>query len=359
MTIEIGKTKISKALAFDPANANRRIDVSEVINVIPNYWYLTEALGMFEPEYKTQKTALVPVFTENANVAVDRNWGERNSNVRKSKKEYLTIQIPHFPLDDAITPEDIDGIADWNQVYQGVDLETIASVRERKMNAIRRTLAYTREVARLQLITTGTIYAPNNTVVKNFYTEFGISRTEIEADFSGGANPNAVIEQIVGALQDNLHTGAIVTNFVAFCSPTYFQAIINNAQVVDTLKYQLASGKENILLSRPVATRLDARYRSFDLAGVTFFEVRGTNPVTGDPLIPAGDAYFFPLGVEGMFRTLYAPAHRLSTVNTSARQDYFFEYRNERDDIIEIMAESNFANVLAYPQEIVRSYLKA
>ena len=88
------------------------------------------------------------------------------------------LKIPHFPLDDAITPNDIDGIVRAGSLAEFAELETVASVRADKMIDIREAHGLTLEAARMQLITQGTAYAPRATVATNFYTEFGVTRTE-------------------------------------------------------------------------------------------------------------------------------------------------------------------------------------
>ena len=69
-------------------------------------------------------------------------------------------------------------------------------------------------------------------------------------------------------------------------------------------------------------------------------------------MLTAGEAYMFPLGTDS-FRTYFAPANRFSTVNRAALESYMFEYRNEKDDIIEIMSETNFVNALLRPQAVI------
>lgn len=75
------------------------------------------------------------------------------------------------------------------------------------------------------------------------------------------------------------------------------------------------------------------------------------------PFIPEGDAYLMPVGVRDLFKTYYAPANRFSSINRRAQGSYWFEYLNEKDDIIEIMTEQNFLNAMLNPAAIVRLYL--
>lgn len=351
---------ISKALAFDPANANRRIEITPAINVIPNQYFLMDQLGLFNDVFLTQKHALVPVYSDQINVLEDYNWGEKSQTLRPENKQYMRIDIPHFPASYAITPQDVEGIAAWAQVYQGNDLETVAAVRERKLAKARRAHAWVREVARMHLITTGSVYAPRGTVTQNFYEEFGVSRTQIETDLAAATSPDSEINGVVAGLQDNLQSGEIVNRFIALCSPSYFQALINNAYISDILKAQLAGGVRNLLLDRQVGGlpgnvgNQGVLYRSFEYQGVTFYEVR---PQANYTFIPEGQAYFLPLGVEDLFTTYYATANKFATVNTTAQASYAWEFRDPKDEIIEVETETNLLNFVSRPQEIVVGYL--
>lgn len=354
-------TLISKALAFDPANANRRIEITPAINVVPNRYFLMDQLGLFNEVRLTQKHALVPVFTENLGGALeDYNWGEKSQTLTPDNKQYMRIDIPHFPASYAITPQDVEGIAAWAQVYQGNDLETVAAVRQRKLEKARKAHAWVREVSRMHLLTTGGVYAPRGTVTQNFYQEFGVSRTQIATDLAATTSPDAEINTVVSGLQDNLQTGSVPTRFIALCSPSYFSALISNAYISDVLKAQLMGGVQNMLLNRQtggvpgVPANQQVMYRSFEYQGVTFYEVR---PQSGQTFIPEGTAFFMPLGVDDLFTTYYATANKFSTVNTVASESYAWEFRDPKDEIIEVETETNLLNFVSRPQEIVVGFL--
>lgn len=351
---------ISKALAFDPLNANRRIEITPAINVIPNQYFLMDQLGLFNEVYLSLKHALVPVYTDNINVLEDYNWGEKSQTLKPEDKQYMQIRVPHFPASYEITPQDVEGIAAWDQVYAGNDLETVDAIRQRKLAKARRAHAWVREIARMRLITTGDVYAPRGTVTQNFYQEFGVQRTQIQADLVASTTPDAIINNVVAGLQDNLQSGEIVNRFIALCSPSYFQALINNAYITDILKAQLAGGTRNLLLDRDAGQGLNGvgnqgvLYRSFEFQGVTFYEVR---PQANYTFIPEGTAFFLPLGVEDLFTTYYATANKFASVNTRAQASYAWEFRDVKDEKIELETETNLLNFVARPQEIVVSYL--
>lgn len=359
-------------LSYNPQDFNRVVDLSETINIVPNSWGLFNQLGIFDTELKSQKQILVPRFEWDEGLIPDRNWDERNNASRGPARDYLTAQIPHFPLDDAITPNDIDGVVAWENVFAGIQTETVASTRMRKMMQMRMNHALTLEAARAQLITTGGVYAPSGTLRQtygttvNWYNEFGVTRTELTMDLNNLAvDPLAEVEPIIAAVQDGLMSGQILDGMIAVASPTFFNALITHPFVVDSYKYRDQRGADQILNGRLTADTfgLDARYRTFSYGGILFIEYRGgyTNAAgTFVPYIPAGDAYVFPrVSSAAMFKTYFAPANRFSSINRTAQEAYWFEYMNEKDDFIEIMSESNFMNAVLRPQALIRVSIEA
>lgn len=341
------------AITNDPRNYGKAVELTEEINLIPNQWGLIQRLGLFTNKYSTQKTILIPRTTEGESLLEDRNWDERNPSIAGGQRDYLPLQIPHYPVDDAILPNDVDGNIDFGSAMAGgLQLETINQKRVEKMERLRRAHSLTLEFARMQVLKNGTVYAPRGSVVIDYYAQYGLTRTVQSVDLASTVvAPNAAIETAIGELQDSLMTGDVATGFVALCSPEFFSALISNPFIQERYFYVQNMQQAPLLVDRLTAgSPLDARYRTFDFAGVTFIEVRGG--VAGTPYVTAGDAYMFPRGTAG-FETWFAPANRLSTINKKAQESYLFEYVNRKDDIIELMSETNFLNVLKRPDQVI------
>ena len=353
------------AIVLDRTNLGKVVDRTDSLIVIPNTVGITNALGLFQDDYRTQKNIEIVRSTKRSHILEDRNWDERNQTIAGREHDSLLLKIPHFPLDDAITPNDIDGIVQAGSLAEFAELETVASVRADKMIDMREAHALTLEAARMQMIVSGTAYAPRGTVVTNFYTEFGVTRTEIDVDFSGAADPRATINTAKKAVRNGLRDGqaGTVRSFVVLCSDSFYMALQQNAFVTDAFKYVDQGQALSVLLGRGGndVAGLDARFEQMSLFGCTFINAgaAGYENAAGTfvPFIPEGDAYMLPVGVRDLFKTYYAPANRFGTVNRRAQGSYWYEYLNEKDDIIEIMTEQNFLNALLNPAAVVRLYL--
>lgn len=60
-----------------------------------------------------------------------------------------------------------------------------------------------------------------------------------------------------------------------------------------------------------------------------------------------------PKTAAAIISVKFSPANRFSTVNTVAKELYAFVYQNIGEDILEIMAESNYLVVLEHPELVV------
>lgn len=359
------------ALVLNKKDNNTWVDLTDVLVDVPRQSFITDSLGIFEDYFSPLKSVEIRRDVHQTHLVVDRNWDERNSNIAGRERQALQLNIPHFPLDEAITPNDIDATVAVNSMQEAMALETVANVRLEKMMRLRAAHDLTKEAARMQLLVDGTAYAPNGTLrtsygpTVNFYTEFGITRTETQVTtFAGVGDPRAQIESIRKAVIQGARGAAGMGQVVAICGADYFDALISNAFVTDAIKYQQMPGlSRELLVARPDNNPfgLNALYRTVTLWGVTFIdasEAGYTNQAgTFVPFIGAKEARFMPVGMRGIYKTYYAPAQKFGTINRRAQGSYWFEYANEKDSKIEIESEQNFLNALLYPGAVVRSWI--
>jgi hypothetical protein len=323
-------------------------DWTQELNVIPNQWGTIGSLGIFSEEGVAEHVVQFEEITKDGATLVDRVRGDR-SNVGKDAKRVLhSFQIPHFPMEDAIFPQDIQGKRAYGAVSEA---ETFDLVRARKMERIRQNHAWTLEAARAQAIVLGTVYAPSGTVSQDWYQEFTGTARPAAIDFLFGSTTTEVlgkIEQAIVAIQDN--SGSVSFNgIIALCGPTFFAKLISHASVKQAYMYYSSTQEINRTAGRSSAT---AMHREFTYGSVRFIEMR--DQYAGVPLIPAADCYFIPTGTE-FFRTYFSPANRFGLVNTIGEQVYMFETMAPNGTAYTIETESNFVNALLKPLLVVKA----
>ena len=323
------------------------VDLTEELNLIPNTWGLINELGIFGAEGVAQHSITVESMASTLAVITDQVRGTRNNVSKDDPRALRSFAIPHFPLDDYVTPQDLQG----KRAYGNTDAaETEAAVVARKLERIRKNHAVTLEAARAFAITTGQVYAPNGTVVGNYYTDFGITRKEVDFVLgTAGTEVNEKGEEVIAHIQDNILSGETVSGIVALCSPQYFGKLIKQANVKEAYKYYAST--QELLRQRLGGGGL---YRRFEHGGITYIEYRGS--YNGTALIPAGDAYFMPTGTADMFISYFSPANKFSHVNTVGEQAYVFQYRDQKDESILLQSEHNALHLIRRPGAIVRGF---
>jgi len=325
-------------------NGFQLTDLTPDLMLIPNTWGLINELGIFSPESISQNTVTIESTTGTLGLITDRVRGDRNNVNRDENRVLRSLPIPHFPLDDAIKPNDIQGVRAYGTSEVA---ETEANVIARKLERIRRNHAVTLEFARAQAITQGTVYAPNGTVAGNYYTEFGVTRKEITWSLdTATTNLLAKSEEGIAHIQDNIMSGEAVSNIIVLCSPEFFSKLIDHASVKEAYKYYSST-------QEPLRQRLGTGiYRRFIHGSVEYIEMRGS--YNGQRLIPAGEAYMLPQGTSDTFKTYFGPANKFSMVNTLGEQAYVWVQRDQNDSEITIQSESNFLNLIRRPQCVVK-----
>lgn len=329
-------------------------DWTQELLVVPNMYGKIQQMGLFQTESVATNTVTFEQINQSIGLIGDRPRGERNNVSKDYTRLIRSYPVPHFPLDDAIKPEDIQGKSAYGGSGAGVP-EVLDQVRARKLERIRRSHAQTLETARMKTLTTGDIYAPNGTIAGNFYTDFSVTRKQVDFDLTTSTtNVLSKIEEVVAHMQDNAFSGSTIEEIVALCSPEFFTKLISHPSVTQAYQYY-SSTQEPLRRGGREMGRANGLDREFVMGAIRFVEYRGFAP-DGTRFIPANDAYFVPMGADEVFKTYFGPANRFEFTNTLGLEAYVFEYRNSTDTEILLQSESNFINVVRKPQLVVRGF---
>lgn len=325
------------------ANPFEVIDLTQELNLVPNTWGLLNELNIFRREGVTQHTISLESVAGTLGLITDQVRGARNLVNKDDVRSIYAFNIAHYPQDDGVSPEDVQG----KRAYGSDGAETVDAVIARKLERLSRNHAVTLEFARAYAITQGAAWAPNGTISENYYTKFGITRKEI--DFVLGTATTDVLaksEEGLAHIQDNIMTGEVVDRAVVLASPEFFAKLISQANVKDAFKFYSSS-------QEPLRNRLGSGlYRRFIFGSIEYIEYRGS--YNGQRMIPAGEAYMLPVGTTDMFITYNSPAMKFGDVNTLGEPSYAFTYYDPREEKILIQTEQNFLNVVRRPQAVVK-----
>lgn len=261
----------------------------------------------------------------------------------KRKRTMRQLVIPHYEIDDAIYADEVQGIRAFGQESQ---VETVlAKVNDRMADHVQLELDPTLEYQRVGAIK-GIILNADNSTLYNLFTEFGVSQeAEVNFDFDAASPASGAVRKTCAAITrtiaDNLG-GVPFTGVSAFVGRDFFDALVANQETRETFLNQTEASQ----------LRTGYAFQTFDYGGIHFEEYRGA--VGGTPFIADGEARFFPVGVPGLFRTVYAPADYVETVNTIGLPRYTKQFPMPNDKGINMEMQSNALSYCTRPKVLMK-----
>src|SRR5437764_8850251 len=124
----------------DFGNGYTVVDWTEEVNTVPNQWGLIGQLGIFQEESVAEHVVVFEEIIKDGALIVDRVRGDRSSVGKDAQRKVHSFTIPHFPMEDAIYPQDIQGKRAYGSPSEA---ETLDLVRARKLARIRQNHAWT------------------------------------------------------------------------------------------------------------------------------------------------------------------------------------------------------------------------
>lgn len=352
---------------IDRLSQGKYVELTDILVEMPRNEGILDQLGIFEDVFVTQKKIEIQRTQWSNHLVKDKNWEAKpDSLVSRPTRGFIQCSIPNMELMDAIKPQDIDGVAKVDSILEAAGLEEVMDIRVEKLAMINGAFDDTEEVARMQLLKNGTVYAPSGTLATSygdtidFYQEMGVTRQTVNLPLTGANDPRVAISDLVRQMKLALRTTPTRGGYrelVVLCGTNLFDAVITNPFVTEVTKYFQNDLTRLLTGVAPQAQGYNTYFREVNVWGVRFIDAGAggiTDPATDTfvPWIDEDAGIALPTGVRGMFKTYYAPANRFSDVNKRARGRYYWEKLNDEDDLIQMKVQSNFMSALLYPQAV-------
>ncbi len=272
----------------------------------------------------------------------------QQSRVRKMRP----FNIPHVPQSRAVLAASLEGKRAFGSE---TELEVFASVVNDELASMKQDHSLTWEYHMLGALKGIVLDADGSTEIVNFFTEFGISQTEIDFNRydSGGYDTAAPAQRvrtlaatIKRAIRDALG-GTPFTGIHALCGDDYFDRLVEHATVRGAYKGWTAAE----ILAKSQIDEGDV----FPFAGIDWENYRSW---TGDiDFIATDEAVIFPTGASDVFMDFSAPAQWIETVNTRGLPLYAKQRVMDWDEGIELRTESNRLFMCNRPAALIKSSL--
>lgn len=262
---------------------------------------------------------------------------------KEPSRKARSLIVPHYQYDDFIQADSVQNVRAFGQTNV---LEVLQDrVNSRLEQHVRWKLDPTLEHQRIGAIK-GVILNANGSTLYDLFTEFGVSQ-EAEIDFDlDNATPASgalrkVCTQVVRKVATNLG-GVGFQRIHALASDSFWDDLIAHPEVRETYKNQAEAQQ----------LRGNAAYEVLDFGGIRFENYRGA--VGSTPFIAADKAHFFPVGVPGLWRTIYAPADYEETVNTVGLPRYAKQYSSPNGKGRNLESQMNAINYCTRPKVLIK-----
>lgn len=261
----------------------------------------------------------------------------------KDRRTARNLNVPHYEIDDAIYADEVQGVRAFGQVSA---VQTVVDMVNMRMNQHTRlkldpTLEYQRVGALKGIILNG-----DGTTLYNLYTEFGVTQqTEVAFDLTAASPASGAVRRAAGQVTRTIASaldGLPYSGIYALCGDAFFDDLVANAEVRATY------------LNQSEASQLRAGYvyGAFNYAGIIWENYRGS--VGGSSFINTDKCHFFPVGVPGLYRTIYAPADYVETVNTLGLPRYSRQYQLPNGKGVSLEVQMNALSYVTRPRVLVQ-----
>lgn len=325
---------------------------------------LTEAINI--PPYQTGRPAQLGIFTDTpinttyvrlgvqerdlVLIPARERGGESNLNSRPEKKGVVDFHIPHFPLDDAIKPSDIQNLVAWDSEYV---MESLTGVYMQRLDDIREKHHQTHSYLDWGALN-GIIVDATGKQLVNIYEEFDIDPITVFFDLETAATDIAELNRTAKAIIRKELRGTPATGIRALAGKEFFDRYVSHSFV----KEQLAQYNGQT----PNPNRDDVE-DIFTFAGLTLerideeFQYRGADGVlVTREAVAEDEAILVPLGSQ-YFKRYVAPPDTLSGANKKpepAEKIVISTKELDHDKGVDIHSESNVLPLCQRPNLMVR-----
>lgn len=329
--------------------------MSEAIMNVPNEYGMLNAMGLFSAQSISETTVKVDIKNKQLNIIPTSPRGTpapRDSSDSRSMKAFPTFR---YALSGSLLADEFQNVRKFGSNDQ---LEVFDERLAEKLADLARAHRQTKEYQRWGALK-GIVYdADGTTALYNVYTEMG--ETQKAVDFALDATSGDPIQVGTDELLDHLElnaNGEPISGVVKFCSPGYFTKLLKNEDFRKAYaNYANFPGQPNPLRDN---LRLGFYHKGITymrhLGQATFLNADGTK--TTHKFIADNEAIAVPLGTQQVFRTYFAPADYMETVNTLGLEMYAKPKVMDYDRGIEIETQSQHLHLVLKPRLVVRCKL--
>jgi hypothetical protein len=270
----------------------------------------------------------------------------------KTRRSARKLQVPHFQVDDAIYADEVQSVRAFGDERA---TETFQGRIANRGQEVRQSFALTEEYHKLCVVTKGQLLDADGSVLYDYYAEMGETQAaEVAWDLSN-ANPGRGVlrkkaTDLTRAMGNSLG-GLPFSGVLALVGNGFWDKLIQHKEVYDTYQgYAAAATLRQAAIDPSNQSVQSGVWGSFPLFDITWANYRGGLDVG----IADDEVKFVPLGVPGLFRSVYAPADYIETVNTMGLELYVKQFRMQNDKGVSLEYQNNVIHYCTRPRVLMR-----
>jgi hypothetical protein len=336
-------------LLNEPEFSDARL--TDTINVPPAVTGRLAQIGLYRSVPISTTYAKIGVDDQQLSIIPSRERGGPSNLASGRGRQTALINIPHFPLGDAITPSDVQNIMAWGETQQ---MATLAGIMNDKMLSMRAKHDATHAFLDWGGLN-GMILDADGYELLDTFDAFGLAQTTLDMALSSSTTDIAARTRAVKSASKLALKGMPATGMHMFASPEFFDAYISHPNVQEAYRYYAAANGQN--------PARDDITDGFYHAGMMIERVDETFDIRQDddtfvtqPAIPAGEAIAVPLGTD-VFRRYLAPPDTIFDANSAPDIGQLVYVATEERKFgkgIDIHSESNVLPICIRPSVMIK-----
>jgi len=270
--------------------------------------------------------------------------GGPGTTLDKAKRTLRNLTVPHFEINDAVMAEEVQGIRAFGEASA---IETVQGKIAERGGEHSQSLAATSEYSQIGAIKGLVTYADSTTL--DLAAVFGTSLPgEIDFELDAASPASGVLRKkcatatrVIANALDGIPWSGMCH---AFCGDAFFDDLLAHKEVRETYMGWPAAR----ILREGYVDASGKTFGAFEFGDIVWENYRGATG--GSAFVHTDKCHIFPLGVPNLFRTYWAPADYVETVNTVGRRLYAKMYEMPNGKGVHFDVQMNELNICTRPQ---------
>lgn len=334
----------------DAFSVIRMSDAMREVKYVPGF---VSKMGLFQTtSIDTLDIAIEKDADENIFIVPSSPRGGVGKTFGRNRRSLRKLSVPHFQVDDAIYADEVQQVRAFGEERAR---ETFQARIARRGAEVRQSFALTEEFHKLSVITKGQLLDADGSVIYDYFSEMGEAQAaEIDWDLDAASPADGALRQKATDLTRAMGTalgGLPFSGIVAFCGDQFYDALVKHKEVRETFKgYNAAIALRQAVIDPSNQSVQSGSWGMFQLYDITWVNYRGGLDVGIAPT----EAKFVPMGVPGLFRSVFAPADYIETVNTPGLELYVNQFRMQNNKGVSLEYQNNVIHYCTRPRVLMR-----